>query len=73
MSPAFRDTFMPIFMLFAIVLGAAGLGECGRCADESVQSDWHRRCQDSGGTIAETYTKRGIAGWVCVPPTRSQP
>lgn len=73
MSTSFRDTFMPIFMMLAILFGAVGLGECGRRADENVQSDWQRRCRDSGGTIAETYTERGIAGWVCVPPNRDQP
>lgn len=58
---------MPTFMLFAILFGAVGLAECGRRADENRQNDWQRRCRDSGGTVAETLTERGAAGWVCVP------
>lgn len=66
---ALRD-MAPVFVLFALVFGAAALGQCGRCADESVQSDWHRRCTNSGGTVAETLTARGIEGWVCLPRSR---
>lgn len=66
---ALRD-MAPVFVLFALVFGAAALGQCGRCADESVQSDWRHRCQESGGTVAETLTARGIEGFFCVPGSR---
>lgn len=72
MSREARDTLWRVFLVSLMALGVFYIVVGGEDCNALRESDWHRRCRDSGGAVAETLTERGIAGWVCVPP-RNRP
>lgn len=73
MSLEARENLWRVFLVSLMTLGIAYVVVGGNDCDARRKSDWQRRCRDNGGTVAETLTERGAAGWVCVPPPRNRP